>query len=165
MPPPQTREWLLQWWCGSRRRLPDTGQPIIGPLNQHLGMNLFACLELLKLLFVLDGVFHGHGRHPTLNFFSLYGGELRGRVHPDHFATHWILDQRLRRGIMATPGYNDRAEQEPRFHLVTSAVLLGPDFVTSLDGSKRRTVASAGTPRMTVPPGSWTGLRSKNGCA
>jgi hypothetical protein len=40
---------------GSRRGFADVGQPISASLNQHLGLNLFAGFELVKLLLVLDG--------------------------------------------------------------------------------------------------------------
>ena len=149
--------WLLRLQLlGGRGRggLADTGQPIVGSLNQDLSLNLFPRLELLKLLLVLDGIFHGHRGHPALDLLTLDCRELRGRIYADDLAAHLIFNRGLGRRLLAAAQKKNCSEQKRRLHLVNSAVLLAADFVTSLEGGKRSTLASAGTPLITVPAGS-----------
>src|SRR5437763_632012 len=63
------------------RCLTDLGEPVVSPLHHHLGLDLLADSELLEILLVFDRKFHSHRRHPALDLFILYGGQLGGWVY------------------------------------------------------------------------------------
>src|ERR1039458_4225998 len=85
------------------------GDVVIRISDHHLGLDVIANVELLKLGVGLDRIVHGHGLHPIADLAVLDGGGPGGRVERFDLSLHIVLPGLL---LGAAPGQREGHQKQ-----------------------------------------------------